>query len=243
MSDRRTCARQWAWGRAWSRAGAIADVLGRGTPRRFLAYTTRIALLLAGSLMIACAVAVMLWNDFGPGPLDVFIGAVRTTAGIPLTFAVWLTVGSLVVIAWALGRRPGPGTLVTPFLVGPVMQVALERLQAFSPPHDLVVHVAVHGLAIATIGLGAGALIVSGLGAGSGELLAAAASDRTGRPEPRLRMGFELAFLVLGVALGGPIGPGTLMVAVLIGPSVATGYRVVDAWAVASRRRVAIVVP
>ena len=89
------------------------------------------------------------------------------------------------------------------------------------------------------VGLGAGALIVSGLGAGSGELLASAASDRTGRPEPRLRMAFELTWLVVGVLLGGPIGVGTVLVALTIGPAVMVGYRAVDSVAVSCRTRLA----
>ncbi|MGE5210944.1 MAG: hypothetical protein ACM3MM_06745, partial [Acidobacteriota bacterium] len=68
-------------------------------------------------------------------------------------------------------------------------------------------------------------------------LLASAASDRTGRPEPRIRMAFELAWLAVGVVLGGPIGLGTVLVALAIGPAVAVGYRAVDAAAVSFRAR------
>jgi uncharacterized protein len=113
----------------------------------------------------------------------------------------------------------------------------LDRVE---PPDSLAMLLVVHVAAVFVLGVGAGALIVSGLGAGTGELLAAAASDRSGRPEPRIRMGFELTWLAAGVALGGPIGIGTVVVALTIGPAVMVGYRAVDAVAINCRTRFAV---
>lgn len=212
---------------AWSRAGAIAVVLASAPSTKAMRLSVRVALLVAGSVAIAVAVATTLWNGLGPGPLDVFIGAVRTRTGLPLGPTVWLVVGSMILVSSLLGRRPGPGTLVSPLIIGAVMQVAATMLEPVDAPEVLVVRVVVHLLAVGAIGIGAGALIVSRLGAGSGELLASAASDRSGRAEPRVRMAIELSWLVVGVALGGPVGLGTVLLALTIGPSVAVGHRIV----------------
>jgi uncharacterized protein len=227
----------WVTHRAWSRAGAIAEVLATHPARRALGFGTRVAMLLAGTITIAISVAFLLWNDFGPGPLDVFIGALRNITGLPLMFAVWITFGAMVACAWALGRRPGWGTLVGPLLGGPVMQVALSQIGRFEAPEHMVAKIVVHLLAIGAVGVGAGLMIVAGLGAGTGELLAAAASERSGRPEHRMRLMFEATWLVLGVVLGGPIGLGTVLVALAIGPSVARGHRMVDIAVTTSRRQ------
>lgn len=206
----------------------MAEIVLTGRTGRVLAATSRTILFLVGAVTVASSVALLLWNGFGPGPLDVFIGAIRELTGIPLTFAVWMTFAMLITLAWSLGRRPGPGTLMAPLITGPVMQTVLTGLEQFGSPSNLIVQIPVHSVAIAGVGLGAGALVVSGLGAGTGELLAAAASDRSGRSQPRIRMMIEATWLIIGVALGGPIGFGTVMVALLIGPAVAHGYRVVD---------------
>ncbi|BAN01016.1 hypothetical protein YM304_07020 [Ilumatobacter coccineus YM16-304] len=226
--------------RAWSRAGAVASVVRSGAPRRVLTFSSRVALLVFGSFMISASVAVTLWNDLGPGPLDVFIGAVRVRTGLPLTIAVWATVGSLIVAAWALGRRPGLGTVASPFMIGPMMQTTLAGLEQFGAPSSLVVSIGVHLVAIAGIGIGAGALVVSGLGAGSGELFAGAASDRVRRPESRVRPLIESTWIVAGVLLGGPAGLGTVLVAVFIAPSVARGHRLVDGVAARSKHGLAV---
>ena len=218
-----------------SRAGAIAAVLATGPMPRLLRRSARVGLLVVGSMVIAAGVAVMLWTELGPGPLDVFIGAVRVRTGLSLTLSVWLVIASMISVAWMLGRRPGVGTLVSPLIIGPVLQAMVSGLDGVEPPAAFVAVVAIHLAAVFVVGVGAGALIVSGLGAGSGELLAAAASDRTGRAEPRIRMGVELTWLVVGVSLGGPIGVGTVLVALAIGPAVAVGYRAVDTAALSCR--------
>jgi uncharacterized protein len=225
---------------AWSRAGAIAAVIATGPSRRLLRNSVRVGLLVSGSLVMAAGVAVLLWSGLGPGPLDVFIGAIRVQTGLSLTLSVWLVISSLIGAAWLMGRRPGPGTLISPFIIGPSMQAALSVLDRVEAPESLAVALVVHVAAVFVVGVGAGALIVSGLGAGSGELLASAASDRSGRPEPRIRMGFELTWLVAGVVLGGPIGIGTVVVALAIGPAVMVGYRAVDAATVSCRAGLAV---
>lgn len=225
--------------RAWSRAGAVADVVLAGTTRRVLTFGSRVALLVAGAAFISCSVALTLWTDLGPGPLDVFIGAIREITGLPLTIAVWVTVGSLTGAAWLLGRRAGVGTVAAPLLIGPMLQASVTALEMFDAPSSVVVRVALQFVAIAGIGLGSGALIVSGLGAGTGELFAGAASDRVRRPESMVRPAIELTWIVAGTALGGPAGVGTVLVALFIGPSVARGHRLVDALAVRSVRGLA----
>jgi uncharacterized membrane protein YczE len=195
----------------------------------------RLGLLVSGSLIMAVGVAVLLWSGLGPGPLDVFIGAIRERTGLSLTLSLWLVIASVIGAAWAIGRRPGPGTLVAPLIIGPSMQAALSVLDGAEPPDSLALLLMIHVAAVFVVGLGAGGLIVSGLGAGSGELLASAASDRSGRPEPGVRMVFELTWLVAGVALGGPTGIGTVVVALVIGPAVAIGHRAVEAAAVSCR--------
>jgi uncharacterized membrane protein YczE len=65
-----------------------------------------------------------------------------------------------------------------------------------------------------------------------------AASDRSGRPEQRMRLLFEVTWLTVGGLLGGPIGLGTVLIALCIGPSVATGRRLVSRGIETSRRQV-----
>lgn len=219
----------WWSQRGWSRAGAIAVLLERPRTARALAYSVRLAIHLGACAVIALAVAVMLWNGIGPGPLDVFIGGVREITGLPLSLALYATVGLLLAIAWLLGRRPGIGNLITPLVMGPLMQIFIELFDRVTPPPGYVLAVLVQLLAVVLIGLGAGAMIVANIGAGTAELLSAATSDQIGQSVPRIRFALEASWLLLGALLGGPVGVGTVIVAITIGTAVEHGYRVVDA--------------
>jgi uncharacterized membrane protein YczE len=223
--------------RALRRLARVLDPLTVGRGRRAFAWSLRIGLLGAGALVIATCIAVMLWNDLGAGPLDVFIAALRDRTGLPLAISVWITVGALTLVAWLLGRRPGVGTVVGPIVVGPTMQWMLTTLERVEPPHWLVARIAIHLAAVGAVGIGLGAVMASRLGQGTGELLALAASDRSGHPEQRMRLMFEVTFLTVGALLGGPIGLGTVLVALGIGPSVARGRRLVTSGLDASRRQ------
>jgi uncharacterized protein len=213
--------------RPWSRAGAVAQAMRNRSSIGGFGIVAQLAMLVVGTLLIAAAVATMLWNAFGPGPLDVFVSGFSEATGMPLALAYWCAFAVTLALVMALGRRPGPGTILTPLILGPAVQFILAGMEEFDRPgHDLV-RVLVQVLAIGLAGIGAGLLIESGLGAGTGELLAIAGSDRTGRREPHVRMAFESTWLVFGVLLGGPVGVGTVIVAALIGPSVANGHRFV----------------
>lgn len=237
-SGRRTAQRPSLARRAWGQAGRVVDRIVASPYRRSYTLSSRIAAHLTGCAVIAVGVGVMLWNDFGAGPLDVFIGAIRELTNLPLALAAWVTTGSLLLLAWALGKRPGLGNVVTIIAVGPLMQLTVARLEAFEAPSHVVVKAAVHVLALAVVGIGAGLNLFADLGAGTGELLASAGAERTGWSEPRVRMACEFAWLTIGAVLGGPLGVGTIIVAVLIGPFVAGGHRTMQTAATTARRQI-----
>lgn len=203
-----------------------------------LGMPTRLALLTSGAALIGLVIAVLVWNDLGPGPIDAFVVGVHTHTGLPISVSIWALFGLVNAIAWALGRRPGIGTLVAPIVAGFIIEFVLAALSAHGPADALVVRVGLQVGGIAVVGVGVGAMVASKLGAGPPELLAAALADRTGMPESMTRTGFEVSCLAGALLLGGPVGLGTLIVAALIGPAVVRGCRLVDATlAAASRRR------
>jgi uncharacterized membrane protein YczE len=229
-----------------SRAGAMAAVVASRGLRRTLPFATRVSLMVGGAATIGFGAAATLATGLGPGPFDVLITGVSGQTGLPFAFSLWLLAGTLTAVAAALGNRPGLGTVVAPLIIGPVigwcsgfMRATLSlAIQPGSEsaglgvvwqqrPSEVVAAVVVHLMGIALIGVGAGALINSGLGAGTADLLSAATSSKLGRSVPLVRTCFELAFLGLGLTLGGQAGVGTILVAVAIGPAVRAGHAVV----------------
>ncbi len=187
----------------------------------------RCAAQVVGSLLVAFGVSVTLATDIGVGPLDVFNIGLAEQFGLPLSVAMWSVAAAMMLLATLLGNPPRPGTLITPFVVGALIEPiasALERLASL----PLAGALAVQAVAVLTIGLGAGAIVVSGFGAGLGELISEATSWRFGRSMSATRLGLEASLFALGTAIGGPFGPGTILIAVLIGPAVSRGVRLTE---------------
>ncbi|MEZ5259279.1 MAG: hypothetical protein R2705_21075 [Ilumatobacteraceae bacterium] len=77
----------------------------------------------------------------------------------------------------------------------------------------------------------------SGLGAGRASCSPPRHPTAAATPSRECGSVLEATWVVLGVALGGPIGVGTVIVALLIGPAVAFGSRTVESLVTVSRRQ------
>lgn len=218
---------------AISRAGAIAAIASNRRFRRALPTAAQIVLLVFGSLIVGMGAAITLSTGLGAGPFDVLLTGVSNQTGLPFAGALWLCAAVLMLLATGLGHRPGPGTIVAPMIIGPVVQgllgplAGLQSTGSATPLYSIGLAF-VQLIGVAVIGIGAGAMILSGLGAGTGDLLAAATSSKLGRSTALVRTLLELAFLGVGLILGGRAGVGTVIVAMTIGQSVSIGHRQVE---------------
>ena len=76
-------------------------------------------------------------------------------------------------------------------------------------------------IGIAMVGLGSALYITCGLGPGPRDGAMTGIHYRTGIRVGRVRLGIELVVLVIGWLMGGTVGVGTALFALLIGQSVA----------------------
>jgi uncharacterized membrane protein YczE len=166
-------------------------------------------------VLYGVSIALMLSAGLGVDSWDVFH---QGLAGhLDLSFG-WVVNGvSLVVLmGWIpLRQRPGLGTVTNALVVGMVADAALAVV-----PHPrwlpwqlvlLLVGIGVNGLAT-------GLYIGAGLGPGPRDGLMTGLSTRTGASIRMVRTIIEFVVLVAGWALGGPLGFGTIVYAVAIGP-------------------------
>jgi uncharacterized membrane protein YczE len=197
-------------------------------PRSPVPLAVRLVLVVGGSTVIGAFVAVLIWNGLGPGPVDVLVVGVSARTGLSLTLTVWSMFGAMNLIAWIMGRRPGFGTIAAPMIAGFVIEVAVSGLDNVERPDMFVVRLVVQLVGIGAIGAGAASIMKSDLGAGPSELLTTAFAAPKGWSEPRVRTAIELSCLVVGATIGGPVGVGTGILALMIGTSVGLGVRLVD---------------
>jgi uncharacterized membrane protein YczE len=211
----------------------------RAPPRLRGGLPTRLCFLLLGLLLFAAGIVALLESRLGLSPWDVLHqGIARHT---PLSFGAANIAVSVVVVtvAWALGARIGIGTAANAVLVGTFVQLlgsidAVARLG-----HEpLVARIGLLFVGLALMGAGTGLYIGPDLGAGPRDSLMVVGARRTRFRIGVVRASLELSVLVLGVALGGTVGIGTLVFAFAIGPMVELTFWLLERSPLALRPRV-----
>jgi uncharacterized protein len=189
----------------------------------------RLAALVLGLLLFACGIVLLLESELGLSPWDVLNQGIsdRTV----LSFGTANVVVALLVLAasWALGARIGVGTVANAVLIGLFVDLLLEvpSVVALSD-HGIVARVAMMVLGVLVIGVGSGLYMGAGMGAGPRDSLMLVLAQRTGARIGVVRAGIEIAVTVVGFALGGTVGVGTLVFAFGIGPSVELSFWLLD---------------
>lgn len=185
--------------------------------------------LIAGLFCWGVAVVLMVQGNLGLGPWDLFHQGISRRVGLPLGVISQL-VGLVILLgALRLKVRPGYGTVANMILIG----LFIDLLMPFCPEATtLPMQLLYYAIALPLGAVGSGLYIGARLGAGPRDSLMLALSAKLGRSVRSVRTSIELVALVGGWLLGGTIGPGTLLVALLVGPFTQVGlkvFRAVDA--------------
>ena len=183
-------------------------------PRRL---TRRLIQLYAGLVTFAFGEALILEAGLGVIPWDVFQQGLVNHWG--LTMGTWsIIVGVAVLLLWIpLRQRPGIGTVSNAVVIGAALDPMLRAIEA---PESLGWRAAylVAGILINVVATAA--YIGARLGPGPRDGLMTGLVRLTGRSVRLVRTGLEVTVVLIGWALGGNLGLGTVLFAVSIGPVV-----------------------
>ncbi|HNB50929.1 MAG TPA: hypothetical protein PK530_03255 [Anaerolineales bacterium] len=174
-------------------------------------------------LIFGFAIATMIRVNLGTSPWAVFEVAMSKILDItPGRMTIWM--GFIVLtIALALRERVGWGTLANILSIGQWEDWALSLIR---PIHDnLPLQLALLVLAIASMGLASAIYIGVDAGAGPRDTLMLAIHRRFGWSVRAARGSIELIVVTAGWLLGGPVGLGTMLFAIMIGSSVQGGFK------------------
>ena len=178
----------------------------------------RLGRLMFGLVLFGIGLAFMVIAELGLSPWDVFHQGVSERTGIPIGRVVIIT-GLLVLVFWIpLKERIGIGTIANAIVIGVTLDLALLVLP--ESLDQLAVRWVTMLLGVALVAIGSGFYIGAGLGPGPRDGLMTGLARITGRPIGLVRGVLEVAALIVGWALGGTVGIGTLVFALGIGPLV-----------------------
>ena len=189
-------------------------------PVRLTTWLRRLLLLNVGLALMGLGTAAMLAAGMGVAPWAVFHEGVALNAGVSHGTVSQLVGFVLLVVAWVwLGQRPGVGTALNMIMLG--LWIDVFRARPWLPSPDALLGGALQHLAATLLYAFASALyLVADIGAGPRDGVMLGAAKRFGKPVRTVRTGIEVVVLAAGWLLGGPVGVGTLIYALVVGPLV-----------------------
>jgi uncharacterized membrane protein YczE len=200
------------------------------------AAAPRLPVLLLGLVVFGVGIAMMVNADMGLGPWEAFHQGIARQTGLAIgTVSILLGI-PIIALWWPLGERPGIGTVCNVLLIGTSTNVGIALLPV--PPVDAVaVRIAMMLGGVVVIAIGSGLYLSTDLGPGPRDGLMTGLHHRFGWSIRRARTAVEVTVLVLGWALGGTVGLGTLVFAFGIGPLVQITLGIFDREDRVGRRR------
>lgn len=185
----------------------------------------RVAILFFGLTIFGLGDALLIQSHIGNAPWSVLAQGISFHSPLSIGAATFLISG-LVLLLWIpLRERPGFGTISNLIIIALAIQIG-TWIFPVAPKFfaDQVLYVLV---GIALVGIGSALYITCGLGPGPRDGLMTALHKRTGIRIGRVRLAIEISALLIGRALGGRLGIGTALFALLIGNSIALSLTLV----------------
>ena len=181
--------------------------------------------LVIGLFLCACGILAFLESRLGLPPWDVLHQGIAKHTPLSFGLANELVAVVILFLAWRLGSRPGIGTVANAALIGGFIVVvqplsAVQHLAGWPLPARAALLV----LGLVLFGIGSAFYIGAAFGAGPRDSLMLVGALRLRVRIGVVRAAIEGTALVAGVALGGTVGIGTLVFALLIGPSVEASF-------------------
>jgi uncharacterized membrane protein YczE len=213
--------RALGWG-----ARAIPEMPWSATRSRWELRPATLAVLTTGLWAFGTGEALLVDAHLGNSPWTALSQGISRHSPLSIGMAT-LAISVFVLVAWIpLRERPGFGT----FANAVVIAVAIDRMLPLLPqPTPIAWRLLEVAAGISAIGFGSVLYLTAHLGPGPRDGWMVAIARLTGRPIPLVRLGIESAVLTTGWFLGGAVGIGTLLFALLVGHTIGIFLRAASA--------------
>ena len=190
------------------------------TPLATASFWRRLVQLNLGLMIFGVSISLMLRAHIGLDPWSALHEGLSERTGLPFGRVTQL-VGLLIIVFsfFVFKQRPGLGTALNMLLVGPWIDFfEAQRWLPSIPAGDWPLGIVTFVAGVVLTGLAIGLYITAQFGAGPRDDLVLGSALKLGRSIRLTRGVTEFTVLVLGFLLGGSVGVGTVLFAVLIGP-------------------------
>ena len=178
----------------------------------------RMLVLIFGLMLFGVGEAFLVVTSLGNSPWVVLSEGISLNSNLNIGESTFL-VSVVVLLLWIpLRQKPGFGTLANIVVIAASIELGLLIIPTVDNVYMKYFYVL---FGIALVGIGSALYITCGLGTGPRDGLMTGLHYKTGVRVGRVRLGIEIVALSVGAILGGSLGVGTALFALLIGQSVA----------------------
>ena len=179
---------------------------------------SRMMVLIFGLMIFGIGEAFLVVTSLGNSPWVVLSEGISLNSSLNIGESTFL-VSVVVLLLWIpLRQKPGFGTLANIVVIAASIELGLLIIPTVDNVYMKYFYVL---FGIALVGIGSALYITCGLGTGPRDGLMTGLHYKTGVRVGRVRLGIEIVALSVGAILGGSLGVGTALFALLIGQSVA----------------------
>jgi uncharacterized membrane protein YczE len=188
-------------------------------------HIQRLVILVFGLTIFGIGEAFLVVTGLGNSPWIVLSEGISLHSPLNIGESTFFVSVSVLLLWIPLQQRPGFGTLANIVVIAASVELGLFLIPEVD---NLPLKYFYVLFGIALVGVGSALYITCGLGAGPRDGLMTGLHYKTGVRVGRVRLMIEVAALSVGATLGGSVGIGTALFALLIGQSVAISLGVVD---------------
>lgn len=183
------------------------------------------SMLVIGLWIFGSGEAALINAGLGVSPWTVLAEGLASTFKTGVGVATFV-VSVLVLLLWIpLKQWPGIGTIMNALVIA----TAIDLMRLVIPtPSEFRYQLLLVLIGVLAVGLGSAIYLTAQLGPGPRDGLMTGLHYRFGWPVARVRLGIEISVLAFGWLLGGTVGLGTALFAVLIGWSIAINLAVLS---------------
>lgn len=185
----------------------------------------RVIFLFLGLLLFGFGIVLTIKSNLGTAPWDALhLGLIHY---LPLTLGQvsQLTGILVIIISFLLGIKPGWGTLANMYFIGIFIDYFMNS-KWIPLSNGWLSQFGLLLAGILIIGWGSYFYLSAALGAGPRDSFMIGTIEKTGWPVWKVRTVIESSVAILGYFLGGPIGIGTVIIALTLGPSIQWAFTI-----------------
>ena len=170
-----------------------------------------------GLTLFGLGEALLIVSNLGVTPWTVFAEGVAKNFDISIGFATFLVSISILILWVPLKQKIGIGTISNAIIIAFTIDLFVFLLPLSKNTFLSIIEMII---GILLVGIGSGIYLITNLGPGTRDGLMKGISENFQKPIYLIRLSIEIIVVILGWLLGGTVGLGTLMFAILIGPVV-----------------------